>query len=317
MNYVLLMANATGQARLAFWGHGANFEPNQANHAGEAIKKSLSRHVHWWFAYNETSGRIVSVMPYPAERITIVNNSIDTKRFMSLASTTTPADLARVRDKYGLRGNNVCVFSGAIYENKRPAFLLESALEIRRVVPDFELLVLGAGPQESVFKAAASRHSWIRCTGPLFDRDLVECFLVSKLVLNPGAVGLVILDAISLATPLITTDVPFHGPEIEYLADGFNGLIVKETEDPSGLCGCGVRSVTRRQPSPGAQKGLSTNEFEVLNRGHDCAFRRRNPRGSRGAQVPVAAHPVARVSADAGLCTAIAPPLRSLPRLMP
>ena len=41
----------------------------------------------------------------------------------------------------------------------------------------------------------------------------------------PGVVGLGILDSFALETPLITTLNPFHGPEIEYLENGINGII--------------------------------------------------------------------------------------------
>lgn len=67
----------------------------------------------------------------------------------------------------------------------------------------------------------------------MFGTDKVPFFMFSKLCLMPGAVGLVILDAFALETPLITTNITYHGPEIDYLVDGINGIIVQETEDPN------------------------------------------------------------------------------------
>jgi len=43
--------------------------------------------------------------------------------------------------------------------------------------------------------------------------------------LMPGAVGLGIVDSFAMLTPLITADLPYHGPEIAYLENGANGLI--------------------------------------------------------------------------------------------
>ncbi len=43
--------------------------------------------------------------------------------------------------------------------------------------------------------------------------------------LNPGLVGLGILDAFCAGLPLLTTDVPGHSPEIEYLEPGRSGLV--------------------------------------------------------------------------------------------
>jgi glycosyltransferase involved in cell wall biosynthesis len=42
----------------------------------------------------------------------------------------------------------------------------------------------------------------------------------------PGLVGLVIVDSFVTATPLVTVDVPYHSPEISYLDNNENGLIL-------------------------------------------------------------------------------------------
>jgi glycosyltransferase involved in cell wall biosynthesis len=48
----------------------------------------------------------------------------------------------------------------------------------------------------------------------------------------PGLIGLGILDTFALETPLITTDVPIHSPEIEYLQSGVNGVMVEDSMNP-------------------------------------------------------------------------------------
>jgi glycosyltransferase involved in cell wall biosynthesis len=47
----------------------------------------------------------------------------------------------------------------------------------------------------------------------------------------PGLVGLVVVDSFALGVPLVTTDYPFHSPEIDYLKDGENGSIVHCGDD--------------------------------------------------------------------------------------
>ena len=43
----------------------------------------------------------------------------------------------------------------------------------------------------------------------------------------PGLVGLGILDSFALAVPLVTTDIPIHSPEIEYLENHVNGVMTR------------------------------------------------------------------------------------------
>jgi glycosyltransferase involved in cell wall biosynthesis len=52
-----------------------------------------------------------------------------------------------------------------------------------------------------------------------------EFLAISDAFLLPGAVGLAILDAFAAGLPMLTTRFEFHGPEIEYLEEGMNGLM--------------------------------------------------------------------------------------------
>lgn len=91
---------------------------------------------------------------------------------------------------------------------------------------------MGAGPNDRIVKEAAEKYKWIHYVGAKFDEEKVPYFMLSKLLLMPAAVGLAVLDAFALEVPLVTTDGPFHGPEIEYLVDGVNGVSVQEPDDP-------------------------------------------------------------------------------------
>lgn len=51
-------------------------------------------------------------------------------------------------------------------------------------------------------------------------------FRLADVVINPGAVGLHVLDSFCSGTPMITTDEARHGPKIAYLLGGVNGRIV-------------------------------------------------------------------------------------------
>jgi glycosyltransferase involved in cell wall biosynthesis len=50
-------------------------------------------------------------------------------------------------------------------------------------------------------------------------------------MLNPGLVGLSILDSFACGVPLITTDCGIHSPEIAYLENWANGVITTNLLD--------------------------------------------------------------------------------------
>jgi L-malate glycosyltransferase len=142
-----------------------------------------------------------------------------------------PAELERVRAALGSTGKNVCVFAGGMYGEKRLAFLLEACELVRAAVPDFEMIFVGSGEDAGLVEEAARRHEWIHYVGPKFTRDLVPYFMLSKLLLMPGLVGLVVLDSFACEIPLVTTAVTYHSPEIEYLEHGVNGWRVEDPDD--------------------------------------------------------------------------------------
>jgi len=141
--------------------------------------------------------------------------------------------LQNVKADLGIEGDNICIYTGGMYAEKRLHFLLEACVEIKKDVPDFEMIFIGAGPEDKWVKEAAEKREWIHYVGPKFDEEKVPYFMMSKLFLMPGLVGLSILDAFALETPLVTTNVPFHSPEVDYLIDGVNGVMVWELDDPA------------------------------------------------------------------------------------
>ena len=66
----------------------------------------------------------------------------------------------------------------------------------------------------------------MRWLGALKGREKAAWFSVADLIINPGAVGLHVLDAFCSGAPMVTTREAKHGPEIAYVEDGVNGLIV-------------------------------------------------------------------------------------------
>ena len=233
VNYVLQARYLLGGTRFAFWGHGKNFAQYDSHWLGEFLKHRVSRRVHWWFAYNAKSAAVVQSLGFPADRTTLTQNAIDTRALIAATRRLDPSALTRLCDVLQLRGRNVCLYAGAMYRDKRLLFLLQACELLRRWVPDFEMIFMGAGIDAGIVTEAAMRHSWIKYIGPKFDHEKVPYFMLSKLFLMPGVVGLAVLDAFALAVPLVTTAVPGHGPEIDYLDDGTNGILVHQVQSPA------------------------------------------------------------------------------------
>ncbi len=216
-----------GRPKFAYWGHGRNFQAADTGGAAERFKGFLTRRVDWWFAYNDLSARVVRDLGFPEDRITSIGNTIDTLGLIRRRECVEASELEDLRAMHGIDSEHVALFNGAIYAPKRIGFLLEAARLVRQRIPDFTLLVIGEGPERQLVREAAAEHPWIHDLGPMKDEEKVPYWMLSRLLLMPGLVGLVIVDSFALGVPMVTTDYPHHSPEIDYLEDGKNGVLVK------------------------------------------------------------------------------------------
>lgn len=228
LNYILQLKRYLPffKCRVAFFGHGRNFQARNRNSFAERWKRLWATRVDWWFGYSEETRRHIVSLGFPGERVTVFNNAVDTDDLVSLASKVTIQKLTNRRRELGIVGQNVCIYVGGIYPDKRLEFLLETAIQVRASIHDFELIIVGGGVDLERLRVLAKPLKWVKVVGPRFGADKVELMSLAKLFLLPGAVGLAVLDAGVMGLPFITTDYPWHGPEISYLKPGVNGEIV-------------------------------------------------------------------------------------------
>lgn len=222
-NHLLLLSPRT--FKLAFWGHGANFQSNKPTGLKERFKRWTTNRVDWWFAYTQVSADRVISSGYPDSRVTILNNSIDTDELFRQRKSVTSAETDALRRALGIESSPIGIYVGSLYADKRLDFLLESAVAIRSGVPDFHLLIVGDGPERKKVQDWCASYSWVRWVGAKVGRDKALYMSTAKILLNPGLVGLGILDSFVCQVPLITTDCGIHSPEIAYLENGVNGLM--------------------------------------------------------------------------------------------
>lgn len=246
VNYPLLARQRWGGPPVAMWGHGVNLQADTslASRLGETVKRRYSTWPHWWFAYTEGSARLVRSLGYPDERITVVRNAFDTRRLAEDVRSASPVDVEAFCAARGVPPGRRCLFIGSLYQEKRLPFLLEAAARVAQVVPSFHLIVAGAGPLRSWMEEQAARHGWLSYVGPVQGRDKARLLAASEAILLPGGVGLAVQDSFVAGTPVVTTARGFHGPEIEYIEDGMNGVIVPEAGDASAFAEAVLRLLT-------------------------------------------------------------------------
>ncbi|MGD0167869.1 MAG: glycosyltransferase family 4 protein [Gaiellaceae bacterium] len=232
VNNVLLLMQLMRLTRVGFWGHGVNLKKHTASRSGEFVKRIVSRYPHWWFAYTEGTKEHVIALGYPSSRITVVQNATNTEVLIKTIGAVGERGATEFRDAYDLGSGPIGIFLGSLYRGKRLPFLIDAGVHLARLRPDFKLVIAGDGPERHFVEDAARQFSWLRYVGRLERaQECAPALAAASFVLVPGSVGLVVLDSFAAAKPLVTTAINDHGPEIEYLRDGENGLIVADVDN--------------------------------------------------------------------------------------
>jgi L-malate glycosyltransferase len=264
INYLLMGWRRLGGPKLALWGHGRNRQATIGS-AGNRFKKVYVGQSDWFFAYTGGVGEDLAEWGYPAERITIVGNSIDTRAFASDLEAVTASMTEQIVQQYGLSGST-CLYCGGMYPEKQIPLLLEACRLLAKRIPGFVLLAVGAGTDADLFEQAAITAPWLHYVGPKFGVEKASFYKASKLVLMPGLVGLAVLDSFVAGVPIATTEYPYHSPEIEYLDSGVNGLVTgySVAEFANGVAGLLENSAELSRMALEAKEAAKRHSMEEM-----------------------------------------------------
>lgn len=227
-NYRLFLIKGQ-KTKLAFWGHGKNFQSNHPTGLRERFKEVVSLKVDWWFAYTQVTQKLLQERGFPSDRIVLVNNSTKTSYLKSLGAHKEAIEVERTKRILGFQPDErIGLFCGNLATEKKIQFLIEACQQVKQEFKNFSLVIMGSGPLAPFVERQSKLHRWIRWVGRIHGQEKIQFFAVSDFLMGPGMVGLNIIDGFAAGLPLITTESHNHSPEIAYLENGLNGLMTPE-----------------------------------------------------------------------------------------
>jgi glycosyltransferase involved in cell wall biosynthesis len=207
---------ADPQVNLMLWGHGRNYTAGN-NSIDAKLEGWLCARASQVFTYTAQGAVHVAASGVPAGKISTVVNTTDTARLRRSKSGADSNALSAMRRRLGIGSGPVALFVGAFDVPKRLPFLFEACDIVRRTLPNFELVLAGAGPLDAYVREESGRRDYLRLAGRLELDELAVASNFVDAILIPGRVGLVAVDSLALGVPIFTTKYPFHAPEADYL----------------------------------------------------------------------------------------------------
>lgn len=213
----------------------------------------------------------------PAERLGVLPYCCDIGRF----APASPLVREEIRQRLGLAGQVVFLYSGQLIERKGVDTLLRAFQQIAADHPDWTLLLLGDGPMRQTLQSLVPPElaSGVRFLGHVPQGDLPDAFRAADVFVFPSrhdGWGVVLNEACGAGLPIIATRQT--GAARELVVNGVNGFQV-ECDDVEALaarmselgsdpdlrrtCGAESRRLVERLSVSGGSR-MFLNEMQAL-----------------------------------------------------
>ncbi|MBF4592226.1 glycosyltransferase family 4 protein [Curtobacterium flaccumfaciens] len=209
---------------VAVWGHVDAFVASDTR-LTRWLRRWQTRRAAHVLAYTDRGAAVARSWGVPAQRITVLHNTIDTVALRhAVEQNRLTSTQAEIRDEFGLGPGPVFAMIGGIDASKRVDLVVSALEELWGRRPDIQLIVGGRGDLESDFDRARERGQ-VRLLGHVDDEQKGRIARIAVALVNPGRVGLIAVESMTMALPIITTTTARHGPEFEYLTPGVDAVV--------------------------------------------------------------------------------------------
>ena len=215
-----------------FWAHGW-LRPERG--AKRALRHRFFGLANRILVYAERAKRLGSDAGFPADRITVVYNSLDVARADDIVARIEAGTLDALTPQalFTVPERPLLVCTARLTQKCRFDLLLRAAAMLAARGRPVNVLLVGGGPERAALEVLAEElgvatHFYGAC----YDEDVLgQLIYHADLTVSPGKIGLTAMHSLMYGTPAIT-----HGnldeqmPEVEAIEPGRTGLLFRQND---------------------------------------------------------------------------------------
>lgn len=222
-NYPALIGQHMGGPGVAFFGHG-RFYSSPHGALSTAWKDFMTRRAEWAFIYTDSGARHLVAHGFPRTRITVFGNTIDVRALQHDLASVSDEQVAAFHRRLGAIPGRLALYLGALDHEKAIDQVVAAARSAAKRLPGSVVVLAGEGPDRAKVEEAMAAGAPVRLLGRVSGADKALALRAADVMLAPRCVGLVAVDSLAAACPMITVAGAYHGPEADYLKEGVNAI---------------------------------------------------------------------------------------------
>jgi glycosyltransferase involved in cell wall biosynthesis len=179
-----------------------------------------------YLAYTERGRMVLSEMDGAPKRVVVLRNTVDTELETRFREAVAFEPVEGMCAELGTRtASTRLLYFGRLIPSKRVDLLIDYARRCHEGRRAVDVIIFGRGSEASSLREQAAalpnvvfhQHD---------DLKLARALRISAAVVIPGFVGLAVTHGFIHGVPILTRRGEFHSPEVEYIEDGKNGLML-------------------------------------------------------------------------------------------
>ncbi len=269
--WALILLKSLFCYKLIAWSHGVRNDEILSPFSSfkTRILLRVFDHLDGVIFYSKKRKAIVGRYLRKNRNLVVARNTIDTHPLLAIYEKLEIEGKEKIKRELGIKHDFNIVFIGRLIRGKRIDILFDCFNFVSKKI-NVGLHIVGDGPEKyRVMRQIRNKPNDIYYHGAVYDDILKGKILyISDLTLNPGYVGLSIVESFCYATPVMTLRTskigPFHSPEIEYLVDNYNGILSNEYSIEENLKECLSDSLLLKTLSENALETAKTISLQGM-----------------------------------------------------
>lgn len=217
-----------------WWGHSKNFSKSGFFERAKNELKLLST---CWsngvLAYTDQERERFLQSRFLRNKIVIsLGNTLDTESIISIRNESHHHILPKEAFVNKMRNKSLIGIIGRLHEKRNARLAIDLFLEVFSTKKDLLLLIIGDGEEYHRLNEYYGAKEGILFVGGIEDeKELAYYMSRIEFFIHAGLVGLNLVHAMCYEKPNLVINLPIHSPEIDYLKNGENGLLLNDVNE--------------------------------------------------------------------------------------